>query len=61
MPSLPLILYYSVCVCVKYTVGAVQPVGEPLMSDSKKETVGVLLKFMLSEHRLVWNSLTRTW
>lgn len=57
IPSLRLILYY-VCICA---VGAVQPVGEPMASHFQKEIVGVLQKFMLREHRLVWNSLSRTW
>lgn len=49
--------------CLQYAVieGAVQPVGEPLTSHFQKEIVGVLQKFMLREHRLVWNSLRRTW
>ncbi|XP_035526473.1 mitochondrial ubiquitin ligase activator of nfkb 1-A [Morone saxatilis] len=49
--------------CLQYAVieGAVQPAGEPLMSHFQKEVVGVLQKFMLKEHRLVWNSLSRSW
>lgn len=49
--------------CLQYAVieGAVQPVGEPLTSPFQKEFLGVLQKFMLKEHRLVWNSLSRTW
>lgn len=47
-------------VCI-YTVGAVHPVGEPLTSPFQKDFVGVLQKFMLREHRLVWNGLSRTW
>ncbi|KAM9349528.1 mitochondrial ubiquitin ligase activator of nfkb 1-A [Symphorus nematophorus] len=49
--------------CLQYAVieGAVKPVGEPLTSHFQKEIVGVLQKFMLREHRLVWNSLSRTW
>lgn len=43
------------------SLGAVQPVGEPLTSPSKNVDVGVLQKFILSEHRLVWNSFTRSW
>lgn len=54
----PCILFYHVCI---YIVGAVQPVGEPLTSPFQKEFLGVLQKFMLKEHRLVWNSLSRTW
>lgn len=50
-------------VCLQYAVieGAVQPVGESLNSHFQKETVGVLQKFSLREHRLVWNGLSRTW
>ncbi|XP_070701305.1 mitochondrial ubiquitin ligase activator of nfkb 1-A [Pempheris klunzingeri] len=49
--------------CLQYAVieGAVQPVGEPLRSHFQKEIVGVMQKFMLREHRLVWNGLSRTW
>ncbi|XP_040910275.1 mitochondrial ubiquitin ligase activator of nfkb 1-A [Toxotes jaculatrix] len=49
--------------CLQYAVieGAVQPIGEPLTSHFQKETVGVLQKFMLREHRLVWNGLSSTW
>ncbi|XP_068424805.1 mitochondrial ubiquitin ligase activator of nfkb 1-A [Clinocottus analis] len=49
--------------CLQYVVieGAVQPAGETLTSHFQKEFVGVLQKFMLREHRLVWNSLSRTW
>ncbi|KAM7400745.1 hypothetical protein PAMA_005098 [Pampus argenteus] len=50
-------------VCLQYAVieGAVQPVGESLNSHFQKETVGVLQKFSLREHRLVWNGISRTW
>lgn len=54
-------LFFIMCACVWYSIGAVQPVGEPLSSHFQKESVGVLQKFMLKEHRLVWNSLTRSW
>lgn len=49
--------------CLQYAVieGAVQPVSEPLTSHFQKEFSGVLQKFMLREHRLVWNGLSRTW
>ncbi|XP_029970025.1 mitochondrial ubiquitin ligase activator of nfkb 1-A [Salarias fasciatus] len=49
--------------CLQYAVieGVVRPVGEPLTSHFHKETVGVLQKFMLREHSLVWNSLSRSW
>ncbi|KAL3055080.1 hypothetical protein OYC64_017897 [Pagothenia borchgrevinki] len=49
--------------CLQYAVieGAVQPVGEPLTSSFQKEKLGVLQKILLREHRLLWNSLSRTW
>ncbi|XP_074544774.1 mitochondrial ubiquitin ligase activator of nfkb 1-A [Halichoeres trimaculatus] len=49
--------------CLQYAVieGAVQPVGEPLTSHFQKDIAGVLQKFCLKEHRLVWNSISRTW
>lgn len=49
--------------CLQYAVieGVVQPVGKPLASYFQNEIVGVLQRFMLKEHRLVWNSLSRTW
>lgn len=45
------------CVCV----GAVQPLGEPLRSQFQEGSMGVVQKLMLREHKLVWNSLSRTW
>ncbi|GLD58571.1 mitochondrial ubiquitin ligase activator of nfkb 1-A-like isoform X2 [Lates japonicus] len=49
--------------CLQYAVieGAVRPVGEPLTSLFQKEAVGVLQRYMLKEHRLVWNRLSSTW
>nr|XP_046265187.1 mitochondrial ubiquitin ligase activator of nfkb 1-A [Scatophagus argus] len=49
--------------CLQYAVieGTVKPVGESLTSHFQKEIAGVLQRFTLKEHRLVWNSLTRTW
>ncbi|KAG7457079.1 hypothetical protein MATL_G00242750 [Megalops atlanticus] len=49
--------------CLQYVVieGAVQPVGEPLRSQFQEGTVGVVQKLVLKEHKLVWNSLARTW
>ncbi|XP_041660306.1 mitochondrial ubiquitin ligase activator of nfkb 1-A [Cheilinus undulatus] len=49
--------------CLQYAVieGPVQPIGEPLKSHFHKDLVGVLQKFKLTEHRLVWNGLSRTW
>lgn len=49
--------------CLQYVVieGAVEPVEEPLMSHFNRETVGVLQRFILREHKLVWNGISRTW
>ncbi|XP_023147103.1 mitochondrial ubiquitin ligase activator of nfkb 1-A isoform X1 [Amphiprion ocellaris] len=41
--------------------GVVKPEGEPLKSDFHKEISGVLQKFLLREHRLVWNGFSRRW
>lgn len=49
------------CTVHAYFVGATQPVGEPLRSHFQKEIIGVLQKFMLKEHRLVWNNLSSSW
>lgn len=64
----PHLLNVNIAVCdskplgsLYFPPGTVQPVGEPLMSHFQKETAGVLQKFTLSEHRLVWSNLTRTW
>ncbi|XP_068605224.1 mitochondrial ubiquitin ligase activator of nfkb 1-A [Brachionichthys hirsutus] len=48
--------------CLQYAVieGTVQPVDEPLMSYFQKG-VGVLQKFNLREHRLVWDRLIQKW
>ncbi|XP_076837237.1 mitochondrial ubiquitin ligase activator of nfkb 1-A [Brachyhypopomus gauderio] len=49
--------------CLQYVVleGTVQPVGEPLRSQFQEGSVGVIQKLVLREHKLVWNSLARTW
>ncbi|KAK1790949.1 hypothetical protein P4O66_014789 [Electrophorus voltai] len=49
--------------CLQYVVieGTVQPVGEPLSSQFQEGSVGVIQKLVLREHKLVWNSLARTW
>lgn len=49
--------------CLQYVVieGAVQPIGEPLRSQFQEGSVGVIQKLVLREHKLVWNSLARTW
>lgn len=41
--------------------GTVQPIDEPLRSQFKDGAVGVIQKLLLQEHKLVWNSLARTW
>lgn len=57
------ILYVSPGKCLQYAVveGSVQATAEPLMSQFQKDTVGVLQRFMLREHRLLWNGLSHTW
>ncbi|XP_017351833.1 mitochondrial ubiquitin ligase activator of nfkb 1-A [Ictalurus punctatus] len=49
--------------CLQYVVieGTVQPIEEPLSSQFKEGTFGVIQKLLLQEHKLVWNSLARTW
>lgn len=54
-------LLSDMCTVHVYFVGATQPVGEPLRSHFQKEIIGVLQKFMLREHRLVWNNLSSSW
>ncbi|XP_047224416.1 mitochondrial ubiquitin ligase activator of nfkb 1-A [Girardinichthys multiradiatus] len=41
--------------------GTVKPVDEPLTSQFHKDISGVLQKFTIKEHRLVWSSISRTW
>ncbi|XP_012709096.2 mitochondrial ubiquitin ligase activator of nfkb 1-A [Fundulus heteroclitus] len=49
--------------CLQYVVveGTVKPVDEPLKSQFHKEISGVLQKFTIKEHRLVWSNISRTW
>ncbi|XP_016096943.1 mitochondrial ubiquitin ligase activator of nfkb 1-A [Sinocyclocheilus grahami] len=49
--------------CLQYVVveGTVQSIGEPLRSQFQEGSVGVIQKLVLREHKLVWNSLARTW
>ncbi|XP_041848067.1 mitochondrial ubiquitin ligase activator of nfkb 1-A [Melanotaenia boesemani] len=49
--------------CLQYVVieGNVKPVGEPLTSNFHKEISGVLQRFTLKEHKLVWSGMSRTW
>lgn len=61
MYSVLFILHYCMFVCLCVYIGTVQPVGESLNSHFQKEIVGVLQKFSLREHRLVWNGISRTW
>lgn len=35
--------------------------GEPLRSQFQEGSIGVVQKLVLREHKLVWNSLARTW
>ncbi|KAF7662714.1 hypothetical protein LDENG_00227590 [Lucifuga dentata] len=49
--------------CLQYAVieGAVQPIGVPLRSHFQEESIGVMQKFTVREHKLVWNGFVRTW
>ncbi|KAM4729080.1 mitochondrial ubiquitin ligase activator of nfkb 1-A isoform 1-T2 [Anableps anableps] len=49
--------------CLQYAVveGTVKPVDEPLTSQFNKDISGVLQKFTIKEHRLVWSNISRTW
>ncbi|KPP60785.1 mitochondrial ubiquitin ligase activator of nfkb 1-A-like [Scleropages formosus] len=49
--------------CLQYVIveGNVQPIKEPLRSQFQEGCVGVVQKLVLREHKLVWNSLARTW
>ncbi|XP_032422472.1 mitochondrial ubiquitin ligase activator of nfkb 1-A [Xiphophorus hellerii] len=49
--------------CLQYAVveGTVKPVDEPLTSHFNKDISGVLQKFTIKEHRLIWSSISRTW
>ncbi|XP_062843897.1 mitochondrial ubiquitin ligase activator of nfkb 1-A [Trichomycterus rosablanca] len=49
--------------CLQYAIisGTVQPVGEPLRSQFREGSVGVIQKLVLREHKVVWNGLARTW
>ncbi|XP_030608339.1 mitochondrial ubiquitin ligase activator of nfkb 1-A [Archocentrus centrarchus] len=41
--------------------GAVEPAGRPLMSQYNRDAVGVLRTFMVKDHRLLWNGISRSW
>ncbi|XP_054889417.1 mitochondrial ubiquitin ligase activator of nfkb 1-A [Poeciliopsis prolifica] len=49
--------------CLQYAVveGTVKPVDETLTSHFNKDISGVLQKFTIKEHRLIWSSFSRTW
>ncbi|KAM9354781.1 mitochondrial ubiquitin ligase activator of nfkb 1-A-like [Pholidichthys leucotaenia] len=49
--------------CLPYVVikGVVTPLGTPLRSHFHPGFVGVLRKFTLTEHRLLWNGRLRSW
>ncbi|XP_013910722.1 PREDICTED: mitochondrial ubiquitin ligase activator of nfkb 1-A-like [Thamnophis sirtalis] len=61
--SLPSILSAAGSNCLPYVVleGVVQPVEAALTSPYHKELQGVIERLILKEHRLVWNSLARSW
>nr|XP_056706219.1 mitochondrial ubiquitin ligase activator of nfkb 1-A-like [Euleptes europaea] len=49
--------------CLRYAAieGIVQPAEAALTSPYHKELQGVIERLVLKEHRLVWNSLARSW
>ncbi|XP_063162435.1 mitochondrial ubiquitin ligase activator of nfkb 1-A-like [Candoia aspera] len=61
--SLPSILSATGTNCLPYVVieGVVQPVKSALTSPYHKELQGVIERLVLKEHRLIWNSLARSW
>lgn len=59
---IPACLSFPVTVCMLvYILGGVKAAGKPLISWHNKENVGVLRRFMVKEHRLLWNGFLRTW
>ncbi|XP_053160378.1 mitochondrial ubiquitin ligase activator of nfkb 1-A-like isoform X2 [Hemicordylus capensis] len=61
--SLPSILSATSGSCLRYVAieGVVQPAESALTSPYHKELQGVIERLVLKEHRLVWNSLARSW
>nr|XP_060623371.1 mitochondrial ubiquitin ligase activator of nfkb 1-A-like [Anolis sagrei ordinatus] len=61
--NLPSILSATDSGCLDYVVieGVVQPAEAPLTSPYHRELQGVIERLMLKEHRLIWNSLARSW
>uniref|UniRef100_A0A8D0HA37 RING-type E3 ubiquitin transferase n=1 Tax=Sphenodon punctatus TaxID=8508 RepID=A0A8D0HA37_SPHPU len=60
---LPEVLSASSKGCRRYVAieGIVLPAGAALTSQYHEELQGVIQKLVLKEHRLVWNSLARSW
>ncbi|XP_061490506.1 mitochondrial ubiquitin ligase activator of nfkb 1-A-like isoform X2 [Rhineura floridana] len=61
--SLPGILSATGSSCLPYVAieGVVQPVEAALTSPYHEELQGVIERLVLKEHRLIWNSLARSW
>ncbi|XP_070801245.1 mitochondrial ubiquitin ligase activator of nfkb 1-A-like [Pituophis catenifer annectens] len=61
--SLPSVLSAAGSNCLPYVVieGVVQPVEAALTSPYHSELQGVIERLILKEHRLIWNSLARSW
>ncbi|XP_028587546.2 mitochondrial ubiquitin ligase activator of nfkb 1-A-like [Podarcis muralis] len=61
--SLPSILSATGSSCLGYVAieGVVQPVEAALTSPYHEELQGVIERLVLKEHRLIWNSLARSW
>ncbi|XP_062987921.1 mitochondrial ubiquitin ligase activator of nfkb 1-A-like [Elgaria multicarinata webbii] len=61
--SLPSILSATGSGCLQYVAieGVVQPADVALTSPYHQELQGVIERLVLKEHRLIWNSLARSW
>ncbi|XP_044290437.1 mitochondrial ubiquitin ligase activator of nfkb 1-A-like isoform X1 [Varanus komodoensis] len=61
--SLPSILTATGSGCLHYVAieGVVQPADVALASPYHRELQGVIERLVLKEHRLIWNSLARSW
>uniref|UniRef100_A0A8D0KPE1 RING-type E3 ubiquitin transferase n=1 Tax=Salvator merianae TaxID=96440 RepID=A0A8D0KPE1_SALMN len=61
--SLPDILSATGSSCLQYVAieGVVQPTEAALTSPYHNELQGVIERLVLKEHRLIWNSLARSW
>ncbi|NXL49118.1 MUL1A ligase, partial [Podilymbus podiceps] len=47
--------------CIPWSLGVVLPAKAALTSHYHEGLQGVIQKLLLKEHRLIWNSLARSW